>query len=166
MNGRPHFTRVKFASRAALWHLLLSMCVGLISAVCVFGLLYPPPFQTMLGVGEVFFLLLVVDVICGPLLTLLMTSPAKSRRAQWLDFGLIGMLQMLALLYWLHGVWYARPVVMAFEVDRLVVITANEVQSQELSLASAGMRKLPWWGCYPRIPALQKTELKPCKEWN
>ena len=108
-------SRLSFASRFALRHLLLSASVGLLSAAYVFGLLYPPPFQAMLGVGPMFLLLLAVDVVCGPLLTLVLASPQKSRRAQWVDWSLVGVLQVLALSYGLHTVWVARPVVLAFE---------------------------------------------------
>ena len=84
-----------------------------------------------------------------------------------MDFGLIGTLQVLALLYGPHSVWETRPVGIAFEVDRLVLATANEVQIQELPEAPAGMRQLPWWGMLSmntRVPKdgaeiLQSVEL-------
>lgn len=141
--------RFIFASRYARRHLLLSVLVGCLSAATVFGLLYPPPFQHMLGVSQVFVLLLAVDVVCGPLLTLVLASPRKSRQALWIDWSLIGTVQIIALLYGLHAVWIARPAVLAFEVDRLMVATANEVQIQDLSQAPQGMRSLPWWGLMP-----------------
>ena len=67
-----------------------------------------------------------MDVVCGPLLTLVLASPRKSRRERWLDFSLIGLIQLAALAYGMHSVWVARPVALVFEVDRLVVVTANE----------------------------------------
>lgn len=100
----------------------------------------------MLGVGSIFFLLVFVDVVCGPLLTLIVTNPLKSRRERWFDFGLIGIIQILALAYGLHGIWLARPAVLAFEVDRLVVVTSNEVNLNDLPHAPQGMRHLPAFG--------------------
>ena len=142
------FGRLRYAMRYAIRHGILSLLVVTFSAAAVYGLLYPQPYQVMLGVSRIFLLLLVVDAVCGPLLTLLLTSPRKSRRERWVDFTLIGLMQLAALLYGLHSVWIGRPVVLAFEVDRLVVATANEVQTETDSLAQApeGMQRLPWWG--------------------
>lgn len=138
--------RLRFSIRYALRHLGICIAVALFSAAMVFGLLYPPPYQAMLGVGPIYMLVLVVDVVCGPLLTLILASPKKSQRERWLDFGLIGVCQALALAYGLHSVWAARPAVLAFETDRLVVVTANQIDPAELVKAPEGLRRLPWWG--------------------
>lgn len=138
--------RLRFALRYALRHALISVLVAGVSALFVFGLLYPPPYDALLGVGSIFLLLLCVDVVCGPLLTLLLANPAKPQRERWLDFSLVGLVQLAALLYGLHSLWAARPVVLAFEVDRLVIARANEVQTETLSQAPAELQSLPWWG--------------------
>ena len=142
----PHQGRFRFAAHYALRHLGVCLVVALLSAALVFGLLYPAPYRAMLGVGPIFGLVLAVDVVCGPLLTLILASPLKSRRERWLDFGLIGLIQALALAYGLHSVWVARPAVLAFERDRLVVVTANEVDVADLPNAPPTLRRLPWWG--------------------
>jgi len=126
--------------------LVLSAIVAALSAGAVFGLMYPSPYRALLGVASIFLLVLVVDLVCGPMLTLILADPEKSRRERWLDFGLIGMIQLVALIYGLHSVWAARPVVLAFEVDRLVVVTANEIDVGELPKAPPGMRTLPTIG--------------------
>ena len=125
MNFSP--SRLQFATHYALRHLGISVAVALLSAALVFGLLYPPPYRALLGVGPIFLLVLAVDVVCGPLLTLILASPRKSRRERWLDFSLIGLIQALALAYGLHSVWVARPAVLAFEVDRLVVVDNGQI---------------------------------------
>ena len=138
--------RLHFAARYALRHLLLSLLVALASAAVVFGLWYPAPYRQMLQVGHIYLLVLVVDVVCGPLLTLIVASPRKSRRERWLDFSLIGAIQLAALAYGMYSVWVARPAVLAFESDRLVVVTANEVQNEALTKAPPGLQRLPWAG--------------------
>ncbi|MFV0680794.1 hypothetical protein [Ottowia sp.] len=120
--------------------------VALLFFAFVFGLLYPTPYRALLGVESVFLLVLVVDVVCGPLLTLILANPRKSRHERWLDFGLVGLIQTLALAYGLYSVWIARPVVLAFEVDRFVVVTANEVDVAALPKAPQNMRSLPFFG--------------------
>ena len=138
--------RLRFAARYAGWHLLISLCIALASAAVVFGLWYPTPYRQLLDVHHIFLLVLAVDVVCGPLLTLVLASPKKSRRERWLDFSLVGAIQLAALAYGMHSVWAARPVALVFEVDRLVVVTANEVLQDGLPKALPEFRDLPFAG--------------------
>lgn len=144
----PPVSRWRFAARWALAHLVVSVAVAALSAALVFGLWYPDPWRLMLGVAGIFALVVGVDVVCGPLLTLVLASPRKSRRERWLDLSLVGVIQLAALAYGLWSVFSARPVVLAFEVDRLVVVTANEVQTAQLPDAPKGLQSLPWRGVH------------------
>ena len=139
-------SRFRFAARYALRHLLLSLGMALASAAVVFGLWYPSPYRQLLDVHHIFVLVLAVDVVCGPLLTLVLASPKKSRRERWLDFSLVGAIQLAALAYGMHSVWAARPVALVFEVDRLSVVTANEVLHDGLPKALPEFRDLPFAG--------------------
>lgn len=141
--------RFKFAGRCAAWHLLISLTVAVTTAALVFGLWYPMPYRALLGVAAMFWLILGVDAGCGPLLTLVVSNPRKALRERALDYGLIGAVQLAALIYGVHSVYTARPVVLAFEADRLVAITANEVQTDELADAPQGLQTLPWHGVTP-----------------
>ncbi|QCB47760.1 hypothetical protein [Hydrogenophaga sp. PAMC20947] len=100
----------------------------------------------MLGIAGILLILLVVDVVCGPLLTLVLASPKKSRRERWVDLSVVAMVQVIALAYGLTSVFDARPVVLAFETDRLLIVTANEVQLERLTAAPEGYRSLPFVG--------------------
>lgn len=100
----------------------------------------------MQQVGSIYLLVLAVDVVCGPLLTLILVSPKKSRRERWLDLILVGLIQFVALGYGIHSVWAARPVALVFEVDRLVLVTANEVAPTVLARGPVGLRELPCTG--------------------
>lgn len=138
--------RLKFAAGWALRHLFASMFVAALAAAFVFGLLYPNPWRNILGISAIFGLVVVADLICGPLLTLVLASPKKSRRERWLDLCLVASIQLAALAYGLWSVYSARPVMLVFEVDRMVLVTANEVQLEQLSLASDGFGQLPTFG--------------------
>ena len=74
-------TRLKLLPRlrAAGLHLLLSLVVATLAAVLVFGLWYPGVYRLLAGGGELFLLVVVVDVVCGPLLTLVLFNPTKPR---------------------------------------------------------------------------------------
>ena len=142
----PPQTRLRFAARYAGRHLLISLLIALASAGVVFGLWYAAPYRQMLQVDHIYLLVLAVDVVCGPLLTLVLASPKKSRRERWLDFSLIGVIQLAALAYGMHSVWAARPVALAFETDRLVVVTANELEADALPKAPPDLQRLRWAG--------------------
>src|ERR1043165_7159180 len=73
-------TRMRAASRAAVIHLGFSALVGLTTAAIVFGLWFPYPYRDVAGGQYLFMLLVSVDVVCGPLLTMVLFSPLKSRR--------------------------------------------------------------------------------------
>ena len=138
--------RYIFAMRWALRHAVVSAAIALLSALLVFKLWYPMPYREMLGVGSIFLLILVVDVVCGPLMTLVLANPGKSRREMKLDFSLVAIIQIAALVYGLHSVWVGRPVILAFETDRFLVVSANEIEADDLKLAPKNLQTLPLYG--------------------
>jgi hypothetical protein len=139
-------SRLDFAIRWATGHLVISAAVGALAALLVFGVWYPSPWRQLLGVAGIFGLVVGVDLVCGPLLTLVLASPKKSRRERWVDLSLVGAIQLIALAYGLWSVFGARPVALVFEVDRLTIVSANEVEMDQLSAAPEGLRALPWAG--------------------
>lgn len=139
-------TRMRAASRAALIHLGLSTLVGLATAAIVFGLWFPYPYRDVAGGQYLFMLLVSVDVVCGPLLTMVLFNPLKSRRELTLDLSLIAIVQLAALAYGVHVISEARPVVVAFETDRLVAVAAVQVDTAQLGEAPPELRKLSWSG--------------------
>jgi hypothetical protein len=139
-------SRFRFALSWALQHFAISLAVVAASAALVFGLWYPSPWRQMLGIAGIFGLVVVVDAVCGPLLTFVLASPKKSSRERWVDLSLVALIQVAALGYGIWAVFSARPVILAFEVDRLVLVTANEVQTEQLIQAPEGIQKLPLAG--------------------
>lgn len=139
-------SRVSFAVRWAAGHLVISAAVVALAALLVFVIWYPSPWRQLLGVAGIFGLVVGVDLVCGPLLTLVLASPQKSRKERWVDLSLVGAIQLIALAYGLWAVFSARPVALVFEVDRLTIVSANEVQIVQLNEAPEGLHALPWAG--------------------
>lgn len=142
----PPPSRLRFALRWAAVHGLLSLGAAALAAALVLGLWYPAPWRQLLGAAGMFGLLLLGLGVCGPLLTLLLASPHKTRRERWLDLSLVALIQLAALGYGLWALHLARPVALVFEVDRLVVVTANEVQTEQMEEAPKALQGLPWSG--------------------
>lgn len=114
--------RLKAAARAACLHLLASVLVAASAAALVFLVWYPHPYGLLSGGLNLFLILVGVDVVCGPLLTLVLFNPRKPRRELFTDLVLVALIQLGALAYGLHTVYEARPLYLVHEVDRFRVI--------------------------------------------
>ncbi|MBV7433528.1 hypothetical protein KRX19_00670 [Cardiobacteriaceae bacterium TAE3-ERU3] len=135
--------RLKFASKVAGTHFAISLAITAILAYIVFYVWYPYPLSAVTGSFGLFWLLVSIDVVCGPLLTLLLSSPKKSRREMMVDLGLVITIQLSAFIYGMYHVYEARPVAVVFEVDRLRVLNPVDIATEELPDAPEGYRKLP-----------------------
>lgn len=119
--------RFKVALQATLWHLTGTLFFAAFAATLVFGLWYPYPYREFSGGSDLFKLIIAVDIISGPLLTLILFSPFKPRRELWRDLTLVAMLQLSALGYGVWSVWQARPLFLVAEIDRFKVIAKPDL---------------------------------------
>lgn len=132
--------------RASGIHLGISMTIGLLAALMVFLVWYPWPYREISGGRELFLILISVDVILGPLITLMIFNRSKPRSELVRDLSIVGLIQLSALAYGMWTVFAARPVHLAFEVDRFRVVHAIEVPTELLDQAPEGLRSLPLFG--------------------
>ncbi len=149
--------------RASGIHLGISLCIAALAAALVFGFWYPYPYREISGGRELFFLVVVVDVIMGPLITLVIFNRAKPRRELLMDFTAVGFLQFAALGYGLWTVFAARPVHLVFEYTRMSVVHAIEVDDDLLAKAPPSLQKLPLTG--PTVIALRPFK-NPAEEFD
>jgi hypothetical protein len=138
--------RLRAAARFAVKHLAVSALFAAICAALVFGIWYPYPYGELASGRELFALVVSIDVVIGPLLTLVVYNPKKPRRELWRDIGTVFVLQLAALGYGLHSVAQARPVWLAFEKDRFRVVAVPDIDAASLAQAPAGMAQLSWTG--------------------
>lgn len=130
-------------------HLAISLCIAALAAALVFGLWYPYPYREISGGRSLFMLVVGVDVIMGPLITLIIFNRAKRRREMVTDFTVVGLLQIAALTYGLWAVFVARPVHLVFEYSRMTVVHAVDIDDRMLARAPVGLRTLPVTGPTP-----------------
>lgn len=136
----------KDRARAATIHLGISLAVALMAAALVFGQWYPYPYRSLSGGSSLFLILVTVDVIMGPLITLMIFNRAKPLRELRRDLAVVVMLQVAALAYGVWTVWLARPVHVVFELDRLRVVHAADVPVDLLDRTPPGIDPLPLSG--------------------
>jgi hypothetical protein len=139
--------------RASAIHLMLSALIAGVVAVVVLGVWYPYPYRDISGGKVLFGILVSVDVIMGPLITLAIFNPAKPVHVLKKDVAVIGLLQLLALAYGSWTLHEARPVHLVFEVDRFRVVHAVDVAPESLQQAPPALRELPMSG--PTLIALR-----------
>ena len=147
----PVLYRIKAAFRVAFLHLLISLCVAGLAAILVFVVWYPSPYWELSGGQNLFFILMGVDVICGPLLTFVLFNPKKSRREFFVDMALIVVVQLSALVYGLHATYQARPLFLVHEVDRFRVIARPDYDGQDVDAAFSQLPReiRPRWSGSP-----------------
>jgi hypothetical protein len=156
------FWKSRFGGRliAAGIHLAISLILATLAALLVFVVWYPYPYREISGGRALFLIVVAVDVVMGPLMTLAVFNTLKPRKALRFDLTLIAVLQLVALGYGLWTVAVARPVHLVFEIDRFRVIHAIDIPSEFLNRAPPGLQQLPLTG--PKL--LSVRDFKDSKE--
>lgn len=148
--------RFVFALKASAWHLGASALVATCAAMLVFIFWYPFPYHHLAGGRDLFLLLMSVDVVCGPLLTLVLFSPTKPRGELGRDLALIVLIQLAAMLYGLNTLAQARPLALVYEVDRFRAVSMADLD--ESDLASAPDWLSPWSLSAPRLIGVRASQ--------
>ena len=130
--------RIKFF----LSHLCISVLVALIVICVVFVLWYPSPLAKAAGVTHIFLMLLVIDVILGPLLGLLVYKEGK--KTLKMDLTVIIVIQIAALSYGLYSIAQARPVWIAFNNDRFELVRNNELKTENITHVQSQYQQPTW----------------------
>ena len=134
-------------------HLACSALLACVAATMVFWVWYPAPYGQMSGASDLFLLLVAVDVVLGPLITLVIFNTGKSRNKLLGDLVVVAAVQLAALSYGVWTVFVVRPVHLVFEYDRMRVVHAVEIPEEFLMRVPAGIDALPVWG--PGLLALR-----------
>lgn len=145
--------RMRAAGVASGIHLVSSCLLAVLASALVFLVWYPYPYRELSGGKALFFLIISVDIVCGPLLTLVLFNPEKPKAELWRDMALVVAIQLAALGYGVHTVWQARPLYLVQEVDRFKVIAAPDVPASELAQLAAKLQPHVWSG--PMVVAIR-----------
>ena len=96
-------------------------------------------------------ILVLVDVVLGPTLTLIVANPRKPRRSLARDIAMIVTVQLAALVYGTATLWSGRPLYYTFSVNSLECVQASDIDKSEISLALRQNPSLaPHWYSLPR----------------
>ncbi|WP_019867306.1 hypothetical protein [Methylovulum miyakonense] len=125
-----HLFRLKVAS--------IHFCVSLGFFLGIFYLLrnfwFPEPYFENSGGWQGIKIVASIDVVLGPLLTLIVSSPKKSMRELIGDIGIIAALQIIALLWGIYTLHNQRPVAVVFWEDSFLTVPAQALSDQNYGL--------------------------------
>ena len=117
--------------KASAIHVLLSAIIASMVLAVMLLVWYPEPYFHAFEGRKLLFLILKVDVVLGPLITLVIYVPKK--KGLKFDLVVIAVLQLGALIYGVSVLFQARPVYMVLGKDRFDIVAANEIIDEELS---------------------------------
>ena len=131
--------------KAAAIHLSISAIIALVAATLIFGVWFPPPWSHAAGADRLILLLLGVDIVVGPLLTLIVY-----RHGKWgmrFDLWVIALLQAGAFLYGMSVVLGSRPVFVVGAIDRFELVPADAIEDKDLAEGThPEFRRRSWTG--------------------
>jgi hypothetical protein len=114
-------------------HLLLSIILVGIVLATLLSTWYPPAIMGISKAEGLIYILAGVDIVIGPLLTLIVYKVGKPSLK--FDLSVIALLQLSALAFGLYTMWQSRPVFMVAAGDRFYLVYANEIDAKDLAQA-------------------------------
>ncbi len=126
---------------AAFVHLLICVVAGALLFAFFWFQLYPAPLFNAVGGLEIFVMLLAIDVVLGPLMTLIVWK--KDWKQLRKDLAVIALVQIAALGYGVYTLWIARPVYVAALGPRFDVVHATDIDAAEIKTSG---KALPLFG--------------------
>lgn len=153
--------------KASAIHFGVSLIVFALVLAWVGLLAYPSIYFTMAGAIQGLVLVFLVDVVLGPLLSFLVYHPKKPKKEIISDFAIIGMVQLAALSYGLHTLYYERPrAVIIYPNSTATVVTHRELADfaelgdlgQYTKIQSLPVAVLDYQGVQPRYLSLEQSQ--------
>ena len=140
-----------FRLKAFSLHLLSSATVLTLILGCLYFGWYRWPGWYLTDVTRVVLVMVCVDVVLGPTLTLIIANQKKSRRELARDIGIIVAVQLCALGYGSVSLWNGRPLYYAFSESVLQMVQDYDIDAKEAQLGREQNPTLaPHWYSLPR----------------
>lgn len=120
--------------KAALSHLLLSILIFSMVITILIFVWYPTPYFTASGALQGLKIAAGVDLVLGPLLTLIIFDITKSRKKLVGDLIVIALLQFTALAWGVYTIYHQRPVAIVFWEQSFILVPAIDLEEKDIAL--------------------------------
>jgi len=127
-------------TKAASTHLLLSILLIFIFFFFAINYWFPNDILALTGIKEILIMILLIDIIIGPLLTFLVFNPIK--KSLKFDLSSILAIQLTMFFYGVYTVYTAHPVYITFTVDRFTLVSARDANPSKALLTEYKVSKL------------------------
>ncbi|MDM1246083.1 hypothetical protein HX005_01525 [Acinetobacter sp. R933-2] len=132
---------LSFRIKLFFGHLCVSIILALVCFILVYIFWHPFPLAKAIGVTHIFIMMLCIDTVLGPLLTLIVAK--KGKKTLKFDLVIIFILQISALVYGVYNISISRPVYIVFDTFRFDLVQANNIPKKLLTSADQPFNTLP-----------------------
>lgn len=119
---------------AAFIHLCISLAVFSLFIFILLFYWYPAPFFSASGGWQGLRIVALIDVVLGPLLTLVLFSPKKPNKELITDLSLVAIMQIAALCWGIYTVYQQRPAAVVFLDYSFYTVPAQDLASNGIKL--------------------------------
>ena len=127
-------TRTSNRFTAFFAHFLLSLVIFSAFILTLLYFWYPEPFFSASGGWQGLKIVALIDLVLGPVLTLIIFNKNKPYKELRNDISIIVALQMSALMWGIYTVHAQRPVAAVYWDGAFYTVTAADILNQDLSL--------------------------------
>lgn len=146
--------------KASAIHLLISLVILTLVAIFIFSIWYPSPLLSAVGGMKIFFLMVLIDIILGPLLTFIVYK--KNKKTLQFDLSVIAFFQLVALCFALYSLVLAKPVWIVFNQSRFELIQSHELIVEQKPQNSEYLSQNYW--TKPKFVAVQLAQTQELRE--
>src|SRR5882672_5042560 len=146
-----HGSLMKFRFKAFGLHVFASTCLFVLALGCLYLGWYRWPGWYLAGALTIVAMMAGIDVVLGPLLTLIIANPSKSRRVLARDISVIVVVQLAAAGYGITTLWQGRPLYYTYSERFLEMVQATDLHAEQIALGQKLNPGLaPHWYSRPR----------------
>lgn len=140
-------------------HLSLSFVVAIIISAIVFFVWYPNPLSKGMGINQLFLMMLVIDVIVGPLLGWMVYKEGK--KTLKIDLAVVILIQLLALSYGVYTFAKGRPAWIVYGANQFTVVKNTDIETAGIHVAKPEYQKPGYTGAgYVNLEAPDLTGIQ------
>lgn len=121
-------------SLCALIHFVISLSCFSVLLFFLVNFWYPGLYFSNSGGWQGIRIVAGIDVVLGPLLTLIVFNPKKSTHELTIDIGLIATIQVIALLWGIYTLHNQRPVAVVFWGKNFMTVPAEALNEQAYNI--------------------------------
>ncbi len=129
--------------RASAIHFALSLAVFLVLLSLIVYVWYPGALFWVDGGVSGVQILIAVDLVLGPLLTLIIYNPTKTRRHIVMDFMLIAAIQVGALAWGVNTIYEQKPLAVVFDGSAFQIVDKDYLEKQQVDIATLNSEDAP-----------------------